>query len=340
MTIYISPDAPLEATLDSVYTGLVGQVRISIRDTPNDVTLLEPTTVNIFEVPPGSGIYSWTGRSPASPGQYTIYWDTGEPVEGPEMIAVEDLIVEGIAPVGISQLSEPRDNLRVANMKNVGPPSIPQDIKRLRREVGDMLRRYGHSVVHRRMYILDDVEKGIAKKCPACYDDAYNQVRNDCPVCYSVGFVSVEDSPDQWLDSNGNPTPVETAVKAPKYGGFGIPTLTRIIQPDAPIDIFTINERGVLTRVQNVNAYTYWDPVFADNDLIILVNVSIDGFTINGVGDYFQAKKTIMNTVRGWGKKARNQKEFAVSYQFEMALVPPNNVLRSVTPGPVTYGVI
>jgi hypothetical protein len=340
MTIYISPDAPLEATLDSVYTGLVGQVRISIIDTPNGVTYLEPTTQNIFEVPPHSGIYSWTGRSPSVPGQYTIYWDTGEPIEGPEMIAVEDLLVEGIAPVGRAQLTEPRDNIRVANMKDVGTPNVPQDIRRMRRQVGDSLRRYGHSVVHRHMYTLDDVESGIAKKCPACFDDAYSQVRNDCPVCYSIGFVSVENSKDTWIDSAGNLRGEETPLIAPRYGGFARPTLTRIIQPDVPIDIFKINERGVLTRIQNANAYTYWNPAFQDNDLIIMVSVSVDGFSITDIGDYYQTKMATANTIRGWGKKTRNQKEYTVSYQFEMALVPPNNILHSVRPGTVSYGVM
>lgn len=337
MTIYISPDVPLEATLDSVYTGLVGQVRISIIDTPNGVTYLEPTTENIFEVPPGSGIYSWTGRSPATPGQYTIYWDTEVPEEGPEEIAVEDLFVQGIAPTGISDLAPPADKMRVANMKNVGSPNTPQDIKRMRRQVGDMLRRYGHSVVHRPVYIIDDLEKGSAKRCPACFDDAYSQVRNDCPVCYSIGFVSIEDG-DQYIDSNGNLTGDETGLKAPKYGGFGPPTLTRIIQPDAPIDIFKINERGVLTRIQNVSAFTYWDPGFKDNDLIINVNVSIDGFTITSVGDYYQAKKATAKTIRGWGKRTRNQREYTVAHEFEMTLVPPNNVLHTVRPGAISYG--
>lgn len=339
MALNILPDSLFEATFDSIYTGGAGQFRISIIDTPNDTVFLAPTTQNIFEVPAGSGIYSWSGRGPATPGQYTIYWDDGG--NPAEVYAVEDLIVGGIPPVGISQLvTEPPPNFRITNMRDVGPVSVPQDVKRLRREVGDSLRRYGQPVVHRHMYTLDDVETGTAKKCPACFDDAYSQVRQDCPVCHSVGFVSVEDDPERWIDSAGNIVTTETNTPAPLYGGFAIPTLTRVIAPDVPIDVFKINDRGVLTRVQNSFAYTYWDPVFQDDDLIIMVDLAKDGFTVNGVGDHYQAKMATANTLRGWGDKSNSRKDHVVSYQFEMALVPSNNVLKSVRPGPVAYGVL
>lgn len=339
MSLNILPDSLFEATFDSVYTGGAGQFRISIIDTPNDVVFLEPTTVNIFEVPPGSGIYAWSGRSPSTPGQYTIYWDDGN--DPAEVYAVEDLIIAGIPPAGISQFTEPLPSgLRITNMRDVGPVSVPQDVKRLRREVGDMLRRYGQPVVHRHMYTLDDVASGEAKKCPACFDEAYSQVRQDCPVCHSIGFVSVENDPDQWISSTGELVTTETGHPAPMFGGFGVPTLTRIIAPDVPIDVFQINERGVLTRVQNSFAYTYWDPVFQDDDLIIMVDLAKDGFTVNGVGDHYQAKKATPNTVRGWGDKSNSRKDYVMSYQFEMALVPSNNVLKSVRPGPVAYGVL
>jgi len=340
MTLYVTPDTSFEATFDSVYTGLAGQARISIIDTPNDVVFLEPSSANIFEVPPGSGIYAWSGRSPATPGQYTIYWDDGN-VVSPEVYAVEDLLVAGLPTVGVSRLlSAPAPNIRITNMHDVGTVSTPQDVKRLRRGVGDSLRRYGQPVVHRHMYTLDDVEKGIAKKCPACFDEAYSQVRNNCPICHSIGFVSVEDAPDIWLDSDGDSTTSETPIPAPMFGGFAIPVLTRVVLPDRPIDIFKLNERGVLTRVQNTSAFSYWDPVFQDNDLIISVNLAVDGFTVNGVNDHYQAKMATPNTIRGWGQKTRNNQEHIVSYQFEMALVPSNNVLKNVRPGPVSYGVI
>ena len=107
-----------------------------------------------------------------------------------------------------------------------------------------------------------------------------------------------------------------------------------------PIDVFKINERGVLTRVENSKAYTYWNPIFQDDDLIIMIDLAQDGHTVNGVGDHYQAKMASPNTVRGWGDKSNSRKDYIISYQFEMVRVPSNNVLKKVRPGPVAYGVV
>ena len=345
--LYASPGGLFEATLDSVYTG--GEsgsptFRISIIDTPNGNYFLEPTSVGIYEKPEGSGVYAWAGTAPPTTGQYTIYWDDGGDL--PEVYAVEDFIVTGQPLLNMAASSSVLEGLlskgktHIVDMKNVGPPSTPQEIKRQRRQVGDMLRRYGQPIIHRHMYTLDDFEKGVVKRCPACFDDAYSQVRNDCPVCHSIGFVSVENNPERFLDSSGNYTLTDTGVYAPLYGGFAAPTLTLIMQPDVPIDLFKINERGVLTRVEDAKAHTYFDPVFADNDLLIMVEIAQDGYTIRNVLDYYQAKKANQHTIRGWGKKVRTQNQYIVSQEFEMALVPSNNALKKVSPGPVSYGAI
>ena len=345
--LYASPDSPFEATFDSVYTG--GEsgsptFRISIIDTPTGDYFLEPTSVGIYENPEGSGIYAWAGTSPPTTGRYTIYWDDGG--DPPEVYAVEDFIVTGqpllnaASTMSVLRAALPEGSTHIVDMKNVGPPSTPQEIKRQRRQVGDALRRYGQPVVHRHMYTLDDVDNGIAKKCPACFDDAYSQDRNDCPVCHSIGFVSVENDEYRFVDSNGDYTYEETSIVAPKYGGFAEPMLTLIMQPDVPIDLFKINDRGVLTRIKDSKAYTYFNPIFADNDLLITVEVAVDGYSIKNILDYYQAKMANRHTIRGWGKRVRNENQYIVGQEFEMALIPSNNVLRSVSPGKVSYGII
>lgn len=350
----MSPDSSFEATFDSVYTdGVAGtggttNFRISIIDTPTGEYFLEPTSAGIVEVPAGSGIYVWSGVSPSKTGQYTIYWDNGE--DPPEVYAVEDFIVTGqellnAAATGgnasLQALALPQGKTHIADIKNVGPPSTPQEIKRHRRQVGDMLRRFGQPVIHRRMLTLDDVDRGYAKKCPACFDDAYSQVRNDCPICHSIGFVSAKDNPTRFIDEQGNYTSEPTGTLAPVYGGFDAPTLTMIMQPDVPIDLFSFNDRGVLTRVEQAKAYTYFNPLFADNDILISVEIAQDGYSIRRILDHYQAKMANQHTIRGWGRfRSRNQNQFIVAQEFEMALVPPNNVFRRVSPGPVAYGLI
>lgn len=344
MAVYFPPNSPMEATLDSVFTGGAGQFRISIIDTPTGDTIMPPTALGIYEVPAGSGIYSWSGTSPSTTGQYTIYWDDGG--DPAEMIATEDMIVSGqpqnlpmsVQGASIGYVSE--SGTHVVNMKDVGPPSTPQEIKRHRRQVGDMLRRYGQPIIHRHRYTLDDLEKGVAKHCPACFDDAYSQTRNDCPVCYSVGLVSVDDDPERYIDDYGNMTSIETDMHAPLYGGFARPSLTLMMQPDVAIDLFKIGDRGVLTRVEDSKAYTYFQPEFADNDILITVLIAQDGYSIKEILDHYEAKITNNMTIRGWGKRVRDQNMFTIGQEFEMVLVPPNNVLHNVSPGPVSYGLI
>lgn len=345
--LYASPGGPFEATLDSIYTGGITGAptfRISIIDTPTGDYYIEPTSEGIYEKPSGSGIYAWSGTAPNVTGQYTIYWDDGN--DPPEIYAVEDFIVTGqplLWAVGMNATYEPLSTgeTKIINIKNVGPPSVPQEIKRHRKQIGDMLRRFGQPVIHRHMYTLDDVEKGIAKKCPACFDEAYSQVRNDCPVCHSVGFVSVRESDDRWISSSGEIVTEKTIQPAPLYGGFAEPTLTMFMQPDVPIDLFKINDRGLLTRVEDAKAYTYYDPIFADNDILITVDLAQDGYTIKNVLDYYQAKKANQHTIRGWGRfQSKNQNQYIVGQEFEMALIPPNNVLRRVSPGAISYGLV
>lgn len=345
MALYFSPNSVMEATLDSVFSGGAGQFRISIIDTPTGDVVIPPTADGIVEVPAGSGIYSWSGMAPARTGQYTIYWDNGE--DPPEVYATEDLIVTGqsqeagamsVQGARVGFVSE--KNTHVVNMKDVGPPSTPQEIKRHRRQVGDMLRRYGQPIIHRHRFTLDDVDRGLAKNCPACFDEAYNQTRNDCPVCFSVGFVSIENDPDAYIDYNGAITSEETDVPAPLYGGFGRPALTLMMQPDVAIDLFKIGDRGVLTRVEDSKAYTYFQPSFADNDILITVVIAQDGYSIREILDHYEAKITNNLTIRGWGKRVRDQNMHTIGQEFEMALVPPNNVLRKVSPGPVAYGLV
>jgi hypothetical protein len=90
MTLFAIGGSTIEATLNAVQTGLVGTLRVSIIDTPDGPVLYGPSTDNIFENPPGSTIYSWSGTAPPSIGQYTIVWDDGTD-EG--VLGVEDLIV-------------------------------------------------------------------------------------------------------------------------------------------------------------------------------------------------------------------------------------------------------
>lgn len=228
--------------------------------------------------------------------------------------------------------------MKKLSLKNVGAPSTHQEIKRLRREVGDFLRRYGQPVVYFQAWNLDDVIAGTAKRCPACFDEVYAQAREDCLVCYGTTIVSVEDDPTQWIDSNGYLTHTDTGVPAPKYGAYREPVLTRVVEPDYSTDFFRINDQGVLVQTQDAAATAYWTPIMGDNDM--LVNVTL-GKNLSTVIDHdmrYLLKQVNPMTIRGWGAKVHDRK-YIVGQQFQMNSLPKENIFQSV-PLPISYGQI
>jgi hypothetical protein len=249
-------------------------------------------------------------------------------------------VVGGSVPHGVENLIRPDrpQQGRLTVWKSVGPPNTPQEIKRLRRENMDLCRKMGQPVVVRHMYEREDVEAGIAKQCPACYDNAYDQVRNDCPVCYGFGFVSTEDNPFPiWIDPAGllveTETPDPEWVRAPRYGGFALPYLTWLVEPDVAVDVFRINEQGVMVKTYDATGVAPWFPDLSDNDLCVNVTLQPDGFTIIDTFDRYQLKLVQQVTIRGFGKRSRYSSDgnpFKVAQTFQMSHSPDNQSLYNV----------
>lgn len=215
---------------------------------------------------------------------------------------------------------------RIDSHKQVGPPNTPQEVKRLRRENMDYCRRMGQPIIWRHFYSLEDVDAGIAKPCPACFDSVYKQTRGDCPVCYGFGFASVEDNPDPlWITQDG--TVVESdsqpggTIRAPRYGGFGAPVTTWMVEPDIAEDVFQINKQGVMIQTYDAQGVAPWIPTMGDNDLCVNVVLQPDGFTIVELLDRFQLKQVQQITIRGFGKRVKygtSGQPYQVAQSFQM----------------------
>lgn len=224
--------------------------------------------------------------------------------------------------------------------KYVGEGSIPGDIKRLRRQVYDMLRRFGQPVVVKHMYNPDDEVAGRAEKS-LNFHSVYGQTRNEDPLSYGIGYVSVVKSTDEWIGPDGlivtapvQPSPAHVA--APRYRGFGPGFLTYIVEPDASEDIFKLDPTGALVRVQDATAQAAWYPEITDNDL--LTNVELDGYgRIVGESARFQAKQSNPISMRGKDRRGRNEysgddgNRFIINQQFSMSRVPENSILKQVS---------
>jgi hypothetical protein len=223
--------------------------------------------------------------------------------------------------------------------KYVGEAGVPQDIKRRRRQVYDVMRHMGSPILVKHMYNADDVQKGLAVRSPN-YDKTYGQTRHNDPVSHGVGFVSVETAENEWILPDGTVKYSETqptgAVAAPKYRGFGPGYLIYVIQPDAAVDMFKINDAGVLIKVQQATIQAPWFPEINDNDLIVNVEIDRNG-NILDTFERYQAKISNPVSMRGFGDRNGRREytedggnRYVINQQFEMSLVPEADELYRV----------
>lgn len=236
--------------------------------------------------------------------------------------------------------------MKILSFKDVGPPNTPQEIKRLRYQNLGSCKHLGAPVVWRHAYGLQDLDSGVAKRCPACYSTTYKQGRSDCPVCYGTALVSVEDNPETfWIDSDGliieaGSQPAGT-VRAPRFGGFAIPYLTWLVEPDVKVDTFRLNEQGALVQQYDAKAFAPWTPTMGDNDLLINVSLGLSGYDVVGTHDRFTLKQVAQVTSRGLGKRGVPKplgQPFLVMQSFEMNKVAINHPFNAVPVDEPWYG--
>lgn len=252
------------------------------------------------------------------------YTDSGTPTGVARVNAAFELYFPAV--VAIPQL-------QTLSWKEVGDASTPQEIRRARRQVMDMLRKSGEPVVLKHQWGQVDVDAGVAKKCPGCFDDDFDQVRNNCQVCFGVGFVSVAFEPSGTLFVNNRGQVVSgdpgTGIRAPQYGGYGQSYLTWMIEPDVTTDIFKPNEQGIMVQVEEARGFAAWFPLLHDNDLCINVTIAPDGFRIEQTNERYHLKQVQPNTIRGWGARTVG-KIHNVWQSFEMARIPDNVIQQNV----------
>jgi hypothetical protein len=224
----------------------------------------------------------------------------------------------------------------------LGEPHVPQDARRRRLQVMQAMIRMGTPVIVKHMYNIGDVEQGVAKKSPT-WDDIYGQERHNDPFSHGVGFVSIEESPDEWIHPQtgqivvSSTSPGTGYVKAPLYRGYGPGYLTFAILPDVAEDMFRLDESGALIRIQTARAKTPWFPNVNDNDLLILCE--LDGNeNVIATHERYKLKQTTQITHRGLNRRGRRYpnepmdygNQLSINQSFELVLIPPNDVVYQV----------
>lgn len=225
--------------------------------------------------------------------------------------------------------------------KYVGESNVPHDIKRMRRYVYELMRRMGTPILVKKMFTEADVAGGMVIPSPNL-DSVYGQTRNRDPLSHGVGYVSVETSPNEWIDPStsrivvSDTSPGAGFTPAPRYRGYGPGYLTYFIEPDAAEDYFKHTPEGVLIKVQTATAQAPWWPDIDDNDLLIHVTLDQSGF-ITGTQQRYQAKMTNPVSIRG-ARERRGRQEYSadfgsrylVNQTFEMVLLPKSHELQKI----------
>jgi hypothetical protein len=224
----------------------------------------------------------------------------------------------------------------------LGDAHVPQDARRRRMQVMQAMLRMGTPVILKHMYNIDDVNKGIAKKSPT-WDDIYGQERHEDPFSHGVGFVSIEDSDNEWIHPDTGQIVVATSspgagyVKAPKYRGYGPGYLTFAILPDVAEDMFKLDESGALIRIQNARAKMGWFPEVNDNDLLILCEIDGREQVVDTLERY-KLKQATQISHRGLNRRGKRYpgepmdfgNQLAINQVFELALIPKNDTAYEV----------
>ncbi len=217
--------------------------------------------------------------------------------------------------------------------------NVPREVKRRRYYSLETMRRMGTPVILKHMYNIADVEEGIAERSP-WMDDIYGQTRAEDPLSYGVGFVSVERSDNEWISPQGkivvsNIHPGVGFTPAPKYRGYGQGYLTYVIMPDVAEDLFRLDPAGTFVRIQSATAQMAWYPPANDNDILTLVEIDRNARIVK-THERYQLKRTTPVSIRGRDRRGRRNEpvdfgnQYIINQTFEMALVPPNNIIYQV----------
>lgn len=220
-----------------------------------------------------------------------------------------------------------------------GDVNAPQDVKRRRRDVENIMRRMGTPMLHKHRYNDRDFKNGIVDKSEV-YDDIYEQTRNRDPLSYGVGYVSKELSTDEWYNDVGTIVKSGTSpgtgwTQAPRYRGYGPGTITYIIEPDRAEDFFKATPGGPLFKVQTAMGIAPWWPDMNDNDLLINVSLDAQGNIVDTF-ERFELKN--VNPVSMRGLDSRGRKEYTENFgnsrvmnqTFEMTRIPENDIAYEV----------
>lgn len=189
----------------------------------------------------------------------------------------------------------PKGSTREAILDSTG--SVPQDIRRARKQVLDYLNELGQPVVWKHKWTEDDVANGLAQHCPYCRNLQYRQPTQNDPYCFGTGYL----------------------------GGFDDGMLVWMTFGDTTLDVFKLTREGILIKDNHPICSAPWSPAFSDGDLLITCELANDLWTITALGQRYVAQETTPVTPRGSRSNPSSATLYAISQSFQADQIPSNH---------------
>ena len=159
--------------------------------------------------------------------------------------------------------------MKTAVHRNVGPRSIPQDVRNLRQSVFDYHETMGFPVVHKHRWTERDFREGRARQCPL-HDDTYDASGYDS-VCFGTGYV----------------------------GGFDDGQIVYVSIADTPTNVIRVLPEGILSFDQSPQMTAPWLPEMQDGDLIIFADFAPGTWDIIDLHERYELREVAPITMRG-----------------------------------------
>lgn len=235
----------------------------------------------------------WTGY---------VEWDTGG---SSPVFAREDIqVVTSGASTNVVIAAASAAALALGDVQD-GETNVPMSIRQLREKVLEFQLTLGQALLFMHRWNEDDVEDGLATRCPYCRDTVYQQSRSNDPYCFGTGYL----------------------------GGFRAAVVIYATLSDVLTDTFKLSPAGVLVRDQHPICSAPWFPTMKDGDMLIKADFQLDGRTVTRLRDRYSLREVTPVNPRGPFRgitRFQHRPDYVVSQNFQIDRLEESHPLYEV----------
>ena len=184
----------------------------------------------------------------------------------------------------------------------VGPRSVPQEIRDLRKSSLEFHHELGQPVIFKHKWNEEDLREGRAEPCPF-HDDLYDRDSDWDEYCFGTGYL----------------------------GGWANGEIVFVSIGDIQEDVFRVTEQGVLMHDEHPGMTAPWNPKMGDGDLIITAEFNSATWEVLDTYERYMIQEVTPTTMRGPGFDSEIRgKLFVVNQTAQIDRLPSNHTYYNV----------